>query len=164
MVRAGAKIDFEDAGLFELPYAPVAETLLPKGPWKVVEGGVCAAKGFKVAAHKAGLRATGTRADCALVLADEDAKSAGIFTTNVMCAAPVTVCKDQLAGKPTARALLINAGQANAATGDAGMADAKETAAELSKSLGIPEEDILLMAVGAGAVAQLPLIVRCYLL
>ena len=148
VVRAGAKIDFEDAGLFELPYAPVAETLLPKGPWKVVEGGLCAAKGFKVAAHKAGLRATGTRADCALVLADEDAKSAGIFTTNVMCAAPVTVCKDQLAGKPTARALLINAGQANAATGDAGMADAKETAAELSKSLGVPEEDILLMSTG----------------
>ena len=58
----------------------------------------------------------------------------------------MTVCKDQLAGKPTARALLINAGQANAATGDAGMADAKETAAELSKSLGVLEEDILLMS------------------
>ncbi len=147
VVRAGA-IDFGDAGCFELPYAPVAESLLPSGPWKVVEGGVCAAQGFKVAGYKAGLRATGTRADCALVVADEDAACAGIFTTNIMCAAPVTFCKEQLAGKKTARALLINAGQANAATGDAGAADAKATAEELSSALGIAMEDILLMSTG----------------
>ena len=147
-VVASGKIDFTDAGCFELPYAPVAEALLPEGPWKVVEGGVCAAKGFKVAAYKAGLRAKGTRADCALIVADEDATCAGIFTTNIMCAAPVTYCKKQLAGKPTARALLINAGQANAATGDQGAADAQATAEELSKSLGVAEEDILLMSTG----------------
>jgi len=65
-----------------------------------------------------------------------------------MCAAPVTYCKKQLAGKPTARALLINAAQANAATGDQGAADAQATAEELSKSLGVAEEDILLMSTG----------------
>ena len=79
VVRAGAKIDFEDAGLFELRPTRGGGDVASKGPWKVVEGGLCAAKGFKVAAHKAGLRATGTRADCALVLADEDAKSAGFL-------------------------------------------------------------------------------------
>ena len=94
-VVASGKIDFTDAGCFELPYAPVAEALLPEGPWKVVEGGVCAAKGFKVAGYKAGLRATGTRADCALIVADEDATCAGIFTTNIMCAAPVKNRFDQ---------------------------------------------------------------------
>ena len=141
-------IDFTDAGCFELAYAPVGESLIPSGPWKTIEGGVCAARGFKVAGYKAGLRAKGTRADCALIVADDDATCAGIFTTNVMCAAPVTFCKKQLAGKTTARALLINAGQANAATGDAGAADARETSKALSEALGVAEEDILLMSTG----------------
>lgn len=145
---AAVKIDFNDEGSFALPYAPVREALLPPGPWTVVEGGICAAQGFKVAGYKAGLRAKGTRADCALVVADEDATCAGIFTTNLMCAAPVLFCKKQLAGKPTARALLINAGQANAATGDAGLADSEACAEALSKALGVAKNDILLMSTG----------------
>uniref|UniRef100_A0A7S0Z8L7 Arginine biosynthesis bifunctional protein ArgJ, chloroplastic n=1 Tax=Ostreococcus mediterraneus TaxID=1486918 RepID=A0A7S0Z8L7_9CHLO len=148
-VRASAeKIDFNYEGAFTLPYAPVREALLPDGPWTVIDGGVCAAKGFKVAGYKAGLRKKGTRADCALIVADEDATCAGIFTTNLMCAAPVAFCKKQLAGKPTARALLINAGQANAATGDAGFADSQATADALSKALGVAGDDILLMSTG----------------
>jgi len=53
VVRAGA-IDFGDAGCFELPYAPVAESLLPSGPWKVVR---------VVCAPLKGLRLLGTRRD-----------------------------------------------------------------------------------------------------
>ena len=52
-----------------------------------------------------GLRASGPKADLALIVADEDAVAAGVFTTNVMCAAPVTYCKQVLAKNKPARAV-----------------------------------------------------------
>lgn len=52
-----------------------------------------------------GMRAKGPKADLALVVADEPAVSAGVFTTNVMCAAPVTYCREVLAASDTARAV-----------------------------------------------------------
>ena len=92
---------------FDLPDAPV-KTLIPSGAWRVIDGGVCAPKGFRAAAFKASLRATGTRADCALVVADEPAVSAGVFTQNRVAAAPVMYCKDVMKENPTARAVLVN--------------------------------------------------------
>ncbi len=53
----------------------------------------------------AGLRASGKKADLALVVADKDAVVGGTFTTNVMCAAPVLYCKEVLARKKTVRAV-----------------------------------------------------------
>lgn len=52
-----------------------------------------------------GLRASGPKADLALIVADKDAVAAGVFTTNVMCAAPVTYCKQVLAKNKPARAV-----------------------------------------------------------
>ena len=52
-----------------------------------------------------GLRAKGPKADLALIVADSPAVAAGVFTTNVMCAAPVTYCKNVLAGNPRVRAV-----------------------------------------------------------
>ena len=52
-----------------------------------------------------GLRAAGPKADLALIVADADAVAAGVFTTNVMCAAPVTYCKQVLAKHKPARAV-----------------------------------------------------------
>lgn len=52
-----------------------------------------------------GLRASGPKADLALIVADQDAVAAGVFTTNVMCAAPVTYCKQVLAKNKPARAV-----------------------------------------------------------
>lgn len=53
----------------------------------------------------ANLRASGIKGDLSLVVADSDAVAAGVFTKNVMCAAPVTYCKDVLAKKDTVRAV-----------------------------------------------------------
>jgi glutamate N-acetyltransferase/amino-acid N-acetyltransferase len=53
----------------------------------------------------AGLRAAGKKADLSLVVADEPATAAGVFTLNVMCAAPVTYCKDVLAKRDSVKAV-----------------------------------------------------------
>lgn len=82
------------------------------------------------------------------IVSDTPAAAAGVFTTNMMCAAPVTYCRNVLAKQKTARAVLTNAGQANAATGDQGMADAVRTADELAALLGISKDEILLMSTG----------------
>ena len=52
-----------------------------------------------------GLRASGPKADLALVVADGDAAAAGVFTTNIVCAAPVTFCRNVLAERETVRAV-----------------------------------------------------------
>lgn len=87
------KIDFMDVGCFELSYASVAEALFSEGSWKVVEGGVCVVKGFKVVGYKVGLCVKGMCVDCVFIVVDEDVTCAGIFTINIMCVASVTYCK-----------------------------------------------------------------------
>lgn len=98
----------------------------------------------------AGLRASGPKADLALVAVDPSlppAAAAGVFTKNVMCAAPVTFCRKALEKSPTARAVLINAGQANAATGDQGYADCEASASALRGALK-NDESLLLLSTG----------------
>lgn len=135
-----------DAESFKIPGAP---DLIPDGDWiKLPGGNVCSAKGFKATGAYAGLRASGKKADLALVTCDTDAAVGGTFTTNVMCAAPVLYCKDVLTRKKTTRAVLTNAGQANAATGELGYKDSVETAQVLAKALNISPDDILLQSTG----------------
>lgn len=130
---------------FDIPAAPI---LLPKGPWKAIEGSVNAPKGFKAQGMAGGLRASGPKADLALIVADADAVAAGVFTTNVMCAAPVLYCKKVLAKNKPARAVLINAGQANAATGDAGYEDSVRSAEAVAQALGIESDQVLIESTG----------------
>lgn len=130
-------------GDFSIPAAPI---LIPEGPWKEVEGCVCAPKGFKAQGMYGSLRAKGTKADLALVVCDTPAVAAGVFTLNVMCAAPVTYCKEVLGKKDTVRAVLVNAGQANAATGEQGYADSLASADAVASALGIPADDVLLQS------------------
>jgi glutamate N-acetyltransferase/amino-acid N-acetyltransferase len=131
---------------FDIPAAPI---LIPPGPWTPVPGGgATTPAGFRAAGMAAGLRAAGPKADLALVVADAPVAAGGVFTTNVMCAAPVTFCRTALAASSTATAVLINAGQANAATGAAGDADCAASAAGLAAALGIPPTQILLLSTG----------------
>ncbi|CAK0784331.1 hypothetical protein CVIRNUC_007535 [Coccomyxa viridis] len=95
-----------------------------------------------------GLRAAGPKADIALIVAEAGAASAGVFTQNLMCAAPVTYCKEVLGKGTTAKAVLINAGQANAATGDAGYQDCLESAEAVAAALGISPAEVLLLSTG----------------
>lgn len=129
-------------------YIPAAPILLPEGPWKQIPGGVTAANGFKAAGIYGGLRAQGEKPDLALVTCEVDAVSAGAFTTNVVAAAPVVYCKRNLESSKTARAVLINAGQANAATGDAGYQDAVESATAVAELLQIKQEEVLIESTG----------------
>ncbi|KAF7818530.1 arginine biosynthesis bifunctional protein ArgJ, chloroplastic [Senna tora] len=129
-------------------YMPAAPISLPQGPWKQIPGGVTAAEGFKAAGIYGGLRGKGERPDLALVTCDVDAISAGSFTTNVVAAAPVLYCKKILGISKTARAVLINAGQANAATGDAGYQDVIECVKNLAEILQVKEEDVLVESTG----------------
>ena len=134
-------------GPFDIPAAPL---LVPDGPWKHIDGGVCAAKGFRAAGMAAGLRAVGPKADLALVWADEPAVAAGTFTKNLMCAAPVTFTRRalEMESKGLAQAVLINAGQANAATGEAGYRDCVECAAGLAIFCGVAPAQSLILSTG----------------
>jgi glutamate N-acetyltransferase / amino-acid N-acetyltransferase len=77
-----------------------APLLIPTGDWKEVTGSVVAPKGFRATGMYAGMR-SGAKGDLSLVVCDDGAVAAGTFTQNVMCAAPVTVCKDVLARNNT---------------------------------------------------------------
>ncbi|KAM2712242.1 hypothetical protein EV1_032272 [Malus domestica] len=129
-------------------HIPAAPIFLPEGPWKQIPGGVTAAEGFKAAGLYGGLRAKGDKPDLALVTCDVDATSAGSFTMNVVAAAPVLYCKSVLHTSETARAVLINAGQANAATGDAGYQDVIECSSSLAELLQLRQEEVLIESTG----------------
>ncbi len=115
--------------------------------WREIDGGVTAPKGYRAAGIKAGLKPSGLP-DLALILSDVDAIYAGVFTTSQVRAACVDYCKERLQAKQNARAVLCNAGQANAATGELGMRDAVESAQILAKELNIGAESILLASTG----------------
>lgn len=115
--------------------------------WKEVPGGVTAPKGYKAAGITAGLKPSGLP-DLALIVSNVEAIAAGVFTTSVVRAACVDYCRDKLRAKSTARAILCNAGQANAATGEQGMIDAIESAQALSQALGVSSDLVLLASTG----------------
>ena len=115
--------------------------------WRFVDGGVTAPRGYRAAGIRSGLKPSGLP-DLALIVSDVDAIAAGVFTTSHVKAACVDYCKQQLQTKQNARAVLCNAGQANAATGEQGMRDAVESAQILAKELNISPESILLASTG----------------
>ncbi len=115
--------------------------------WQEVAGGVTAAQGYKAAGIAAGLKPSGAK-DLTLILSDVDAIAAGVFTTSVVRAACVDYCKQRLQAKPSARAILCNAGQANAATGEQGWQDAIDSAKALGEVLHIDPDLILLASTG----------------
>ncbi|MEO3706756.1 bifunctional ornithine acetyltransferase/N-acetylglutamate synthase [Trichormus azollae] len=117
------------------------------GDWQQITGGVTAARGYKAAGITAGLKPSGLP-DLALILSDVDAIAAGVFTTSHVKAACVDYCRQRLQAKHSARVILCNAGQANAATGSQGVKDALESVGLLAKELGISPEAILLASTG----------------
>lgn len=115
--------------------------------WQEISGGVTAPKGFKAAGIAAGLKPSGAP-DLALILSDTEAIAAGVFTTSQVRAACVDYCRRRLQAKASARAILCNAGQANAATGTQGWQDALESSQLLGEALNISPELILLASTG----------------
>jgi glutamate N-acetyltransferase / amino-acid N-acetyltransferase len=115
--------------------------------WQEIEGGVTAPKGYRAAGITAGLKPSGAP-DLALILSDVEAIAAGVFTTSQVRAACVDYCRQQLQAKASARAILCNAGQANAATGEQGWADAIDSAQALANELGISADLVLVASTG----------------
>ncbi|THB69037.1 MAG: bifunctional glutamate N-acetyltransferase/amino-acid acetyltransferase ArgJ, partial [Desulfovibrio sp.] len=103
--------------------------------------------GFQFAAMTAGFKKNGAP-DLALVVSEVPATAAGVFTTNQFQAAPVLACKMRLANSTSTRAVLINAGQANACTGEQGMADCEQAAALVAQAADLQPNEILPASTG----------------
>ncbi len=119
------------------------------------EGNAASALGFSAVGVHAGFRADPERLDMALVVADEPCAAAATFTTNVFCAAPVRVSREHLneggAGSPAygcARAVVVNSGIANAATGEIGLENARKTAELVGEAVGCPADEVLVASTG----------------
>lgn len=125
------------------------------GEIKIIAGGVTAANGFKAASTAAGIKYKG-RPDMALIYSEADCVSAGTFTTNVVQAAPVKWDKKQVYSGAAARAVVVNAGIANACTGKEGMEYCGLTARACGAALGVPEDSVLVASTGVIGM-QLPM-------
>lgn len=115
--------------------------------WHEITGGVTAPRGYQAAGIKAGLKSSGLP-DLALIVSDVEAIAAGVFTTSQVRAACVDYCRQRLQGKHSARAILCNAGQANAATGEQGWLDTLESAMAIAQALNISSDSVLLASTG----------------
>ena len=109
------------------------------------EGAITAPLGFRAAAVACGIKAEGL--DLMLLAADAPCAAAAVFTTNRAQAAPVLVSREHLAGG-SARAVVVNSGCANAATGAQGLADARETAALVAAALGCAPAEVVVASTG----------------
>ncbi|MFN3788510.1 bifunctional glutamate N-acetyltransferase/amino-acid acetyltransferase ArgJ [Massilia sp.] len=115
--------------------------------------------GIEIGYAEAGIKKP-NRKDLLVMKLAEGATVSGVFTTNRFCAAPVQVSKANLAavangGKPI-RALVVNTGNANAATGEQGLANAQATCAEVAKLLGLDAQQVLPFSTGV-ILEQLPI-------
>jgi len=94
--------------------------------------------GVEIGIAMAGVRKANRR-DLTVITLGEGAAVAGVFTQNRFCAAPVLVCREHLASSGALRALVINAGNANAGTGARGLADARATCEAVAEMVAHPE-------------------------
>jgi len=112
-------------------------------------GTVTAPEGFFAGAAAAGIKeSAGDRLDLGLLYSQEPCVTACLLTTNSIKSAPVLLCQERLKQGRRARAVVANSGNANASTGDQGLADAREMAALAAKGIGIEEEDVFVASTG----------------
>lgn len=103
--------------------------------------------GVRLGSAMAGIKKANRR-DLVVIEVPEGARGAGVFTRNAFCAAPVTVAREHLAGGQAPRYLVINTGNANAGTGEAGLRDARATCEALGKLAGTAAERVLPFSTG----------------
>ena len=121
-----------------------------------IEGGVTAARGFLAAGCAAGIKKNGS-ADMALVLSEAECAAAGTFTSNVVKAAPVLYDRQIVTEEKKARAIIVNAGVANACTGHEGFVICEKTAEAASSILnGVSPKEVLVASTGVIG-ARIPL-------
>ena len=126
-----------------------------KKVFKEIPGGVVAPRGFETSGVFCDIKRLGTgkgsdkgpKRDLALIVSECTATVAGMFTTNQVCAAPVKICVPRVK-KGTARAVVINSGNANACTGKQGMRDAEDMVLFTELSLNVPRGSVLVGSTG----------------
>ena len=112
-----------------------------------IDGGVCAAQGFRAAGLHVGVKTHNVnKKDVALIVSDSDCAAAAVFTTNVVKAAPIHVTKAHLADG-RARAVVANSGNANACA-PLGEENAERMCAAAAKAIGCGAEDVLVCSTG----------------
>ena len=126
-----------------------------KKQFKIITGSIVAPKGFLASGVFCDIKRLGTgkgsnkgqKRDLALIVSEVPTTVAGMFTTNQVCAAPVKVCVERVK-KGTARAIVVNSGNANACTGKQGLADAQEMVSYAERALNFPQGSVLVGSTG----------------
>jgi glutamate N-acetyltransferase / amino-acid N-acetyltransferase len=115
--------------------------------------------GFKTSGSTCGIKVSG-KPDLALFVSDRDATACGVFTTNKVCGAPVIVSRQRVPST-VARAVIINSGNSNAATGEPGIQDAKAMTAALAEQLGCDAASVFVCSTGViGVPLPMPVILK----
>lgn len=122
---------------------------------EIITGGVTAAKGFLAAGVEAGIKYQ-NRKDMAMVYSKTPCRAAGVFTTNVVKAAPVLWDKEVVESEWEAQAIVVNSGIANACTGKLGYEYCRETAGAAADALEISPQNVLICSTGVIGM-QLPM-------
>lgn len=113
----------------------------------IIQGGVTAAKGFEAAGVEAAIKYQ-NRKDMAMVYSTAPCTAAGVFTGNVVKAAPVLWDKEVVSHSPSVQAVIVNSGIANACTGKQGYDCCKKTAQKAAQVLGISEDAVIVASTG----------------
>ena len=112
-----------------------------------INGGVTAPKGFLASGLNAGIK-NQTKKDMAMVFSSTPCAAAGVFTSNLVKAAPVKWDKEIVTTSPYVQAVVVNSGIANACTGAEGLGYCADTAAEAAAALNIPKTAVLVASTG----------------
>ena len=113
---------------------------------KYIEGGVCAAQGFRASGIHCGIRKNKTKKDLSLIVSDRKCSAAAVYTTNLVCGAPIKVTRANLADG-CARAVICNSGNANTCNAD-GIQIAETMCDLVYKATGIPAKDVIVASTG----------------
>ena len=113
---------------------------------KYIDGGVCAAKGFKAAGVRCGIRKNQTKKDLALIVSDVPASAAGVYTTNLVKGAPIYVTKANIENG-VAQAVICNSGNANTCNAN-GIEIAEGMCALVEKHAGVKANDVIVASTG----------------
>lgn len=114
---------------------------------KIIDGGVTAPKGFQAAGLCAGIK-KGDKKDMAMIYSTAPCTAAGVFTTNMVKAAPVKWDKQVVDTSAFVQAVVVNSGVANACTGEEGFGYCMDMAACTGEKLGLPKEAVLVASTG----------------
>jgi glutamate N-acetyltransferase/amino-acid N-acetyltransferase len=114
---------------------------------KATDGGVCAPRGFRAGGIRCGIKAASGKRDLALIYSERPCAAAAVFTANRVQAASVRVSREHLAAGRI-RAVIANSGNANACTGEAGLAAARRMAELAADEFALRPQDVAVASTG----------------